>query len=59
MVLSTDIPALSLLRPPVASAAFWSYNTAVITTFAALQLMNPVAGNLGTRVLSFSPGVSS
>ena len=48
-VLPTEIAAPSLREPTIAWSVFWSYVTAVITTFAVPQIMSPDAGNLGVK----------
>jgi hypothetical protein len=49
LVLPTELSTLSLREPTVAWSVFWSYVTAVITTFAVPQLMSPDAANLGAK----------
>ncbi|KAF7558987.1 hypothetical protein G7046_g5164 [Stylonectria norvegica] len=48
-VLPTEISALNLREPTMAWTTFWSYTTAIITTFAVPQIMSPDAGNLGAK----------
>lgn len=48
-VFPTEIATPSLREPTVAWAVFWSYTTAVITTFAVPQIMSPDAANLGVQ----------
>lgn len=40
---------MSLREPTVAWSVFWSYTTAIITTFAVPQLTAPDAANLGAK----------
>ncbi|PCG99811.1 Major facilitator superfamily domain, general substrate transporter [Penicillium occitanis (nom. inval.)] len=48
-VLPTEIASPALREPTLAWAVFWSYITAVITTFAVPQLMNADAADLGVK----------
>lgn len=45
----TEVARPALREPTMAWAAFWSYTTAVITTFAVPQIMSPDAANLGAK----------
>lgn len=48
-MLPTEIATPSLREPTMSWTTFWSYVTAVITTFAVPQLMSPDAANLGAK----------
>ncbi len=48
-VLPTEIPTTALREPTVAWSVFWSYVTAIITTFAVPQLTAADAANLGAK----------
>ncbi|ETI24719.1 hypothetical protein G647_04088 [Cladophialophora carrionii CBS 160.54] len=48
-LLPAEIPTPSLREPTMAWSTFWSYCTAVITTFAVPQITAPDAGNLGAQ----------
>lgn len=48
-MLPTEIATPALREPTVAWSMFWSYVTAVITTFAVPQLTSPDAANLGAK----------
>ncbi|OAP60660.1 hypothetical protein AYL99_05662 [Fonsecaea erecta] len=48
-VLPTEIATPALREPTVAWSMFWSYVTAVITTFAVPQLTSADAANLGAK----------
>ncbi|KIW99743.1 uncharacterized protein Z518_11156 [Rhinocladiella mackenziei CBS 650.93] len=48
-VLPTEIATTSLREPTMAWSLFWSYVTAVITTFAVPQITAADAGNLGAK----------
>ena len=48
-MLPTEIATPSLREPTVAWSVFWSYTTAVITTFAVPQIMDADAGSLGAK----------
>ena len=48
-VLPTELATASLREPTVAWSVFWSYVTAVITTFAVPQLTNATAADLGAK----------
>jgi len=47
--LPTEIPTTALREPTVAWSVFWSYVTAIITTFAVPQLTAADAANLGAK----------
>lgn len=49
LVLPTEVATPSLREPTMAWSIFWSYTTAVITTFAVPQLISPDAANLGAK----------
>jgi len=48
-LLPTEIPTARLREPTVAWSLFWSYTTAILTTFAVPQITNSDAGNLGAK----------
>ncbi|CAI6088080.1 unnamed protein product [Clonostachys chloroleuca] len=48
-VLPTEIASPALREPTMAWSIFWSYTTAVITTFAVPQIMSADAANLGVK----------
>lgn len=48
-LLPTEVSVSALREPTVAWALFWSYVTAIITTFAVPQITSPEAGNLGVK----------
>ncbi|KAJ9617077.1 hypothetical protein H2200_000798 [Cladophialophora chaetospira] len=48
-LLPAEIPTPSLREPTMAWSTFWSYTTAVITTFAVPQITAADAGNLGAK----------
>ncbi|QYS96915.1 MFS domain-containing protein [Trichoderma simmonsii] len=48
-VLPTEIPTAHLREPSMTWTLFWSYVTAIITTFAIPQLTSADAGNLGAK----------
>ncbi|KAK6386129.1 hypothetical protein LTS17_001703 [Exophiala oligosperma] len=48
-ILPTEISTPSLREPTMAWAVFWSYTTAIITTFAVPQITAADAGNLGAK----------
>ncbi|KIW18444.1 hypothetical protein PV08_02732 [Exophiala spinifera] len=48
-LLPTEVSTAALREPTVSWAVFWSYATAIITTFAVPQITAPDAGNLGVK----------
>ena len=42
-MLPTEIPTSRLREPTMTWSTFWSYTTAIITTFAVPQIINPDA----------------
>ncbi|KAL1894189.1 hypothetical protein Sste5346_005975 [Sporothrix stenoceras] len=48
-IFPTEIPDAKLREPTMTWSLFWSYATAIITTFATPQIINPDAGNLGAK----------
>lgn len=48
-ILPTEIPDAKLREPTMTWTLFWSYTTAIITSFATPQIINPDAGNLGAK----------
>ncbi|KAH8802764.1 MFS transporter [Xylogone sp. PMI_703] len=48
-LLPTEIPTARLREPTMAWSTFWSYTTAIITTFAVPQITSADAGNLGAK----------
>ncbi|KAK9436261.1 MFS transporter, SP family, general alpha glucoside:H+ symporter [Metarhizium brunneum] len=48
-VLPTEVPTSRLRESTMAWTTFWSYTTAIITTFAVPQITNADAANLGAK----------
>lgn len=48
-LLPTEVATPSLREPTVSWAIFWSYATAIMTSFAVPQIISPDAGNLGAK----------
>jgi MFS family permease len=48
-LLPTEVATPALREPTVSWAIFWSYSTAIMTSFAVPQIISPDAGNLGAK----------
>lgn len=48
-LMPTEVPTAALREPSMTWTTFWSYVTAVITTFSIPQIIEPGAGNLGAK----------
>ncbi|OIW22790.1 MFS transporter [Coniochaeta ligniaria NRRL 30616] len=48
-IFPTEIPDAKLREPTMTWTIFWSYTTAIITSFATPQIISPDAANLGAK----------
>ncbi|KEF52823.1 uncharacterized protein A1O9_11240 [Exophiala aquamarina CBS 119918] len=49
VLLAAEIPTTALREATMSWTIFWSYVTAIVTTFAVPQITSPDAGNLGAK----------